>query len=156
MEIPLADNKIIRIHLKRRHIKVLLILNQALQVEKDGEIDEASWVWLTDKQIAEAYASDDPLAFPPNPSAITSYRSQINGLIKKALKKEKISSTQEPPRLFISERDVVELFTVLIKVVIKDKYDFTVSSLARTGQSFAFHFTIIVPRTLICLTFCLN
>ena len=106
LEIPLSNKRVIKVRLSRRHVKVLLILNKVLQVEDEEDTDKEDRGWLNDEQIAEAYTFGDRFAIPPGSKAITQYRSQVNGFIKKAMKQVKLTTTHKVPQIFLGERDV--------------------------------------------------
>jgi len=74
---------IFKVCIYRRHLKALLFLNRALA--QDEGLDEEFRGLRTNAEIAESYAENDPLGYIPSAQAIAAYRSQVHGLIKKAV-----------------------------------------------------------------------
>jgi len=110
LKLPLTDGSTITVQLEGRHVKVLLVLNDALKLDKD--LDEAARGWMDDKLIAEAYTRGDTYTLAPTPQAIAAYRAQINRLIREAT-----PQGFEMPRLFINKRCVgVRLIQKLVVI----------------------------------------
>ena len=99
LKLTLQDDLTIAVRLYGRHVRILLALNEALQLDKD--LDEAVRGWMTKEQLAEAYGCGDPLMLPPTPEAIAAYRSQINKLVR-----QETPVGLAPPGLFDSQRCV--------------------------------------------------
>lgn len=110
LELPLPDGSTISIQIEGRHVKVLLVLNDALKL--DQYLEEAARGWMDDKLIAEAYTRGNECALAPSPQAVAAYRAQINRLIREAT-----PQGYEPPKLFISKRYVgVRLIQKLVVI----------------------------------------
>lgn len=99
LKLPLNDGSTITVQLEGRHVKVLLVLNDALKLDQD--LEEAARGWMDDKLIAEAYTRGDKYTLAPTPQAIAAYRAQINRLIREAT-----PQGYETPTLFINKRCV--------------------------------------------------
>ena len=74
LKLALTDGSTITVQLEGRHVKVLLVLNDALKL--DQGLDEAARGWMDDKLIAEAYTRGDKYTLAPTPQAIDRMASQ--------------------------------------------------------------------------------
>lgn len=103
LELILANGLSVSVYLAGRHIKILLIYNEALKASKHLE-NEAARGWLTNEEVASLYVADNPKAIAPEPNVFTYYRSQIHGAIKN--KMSRWYPDQTAPRVFYSEKNI--------------------------------------------------
>lgn len=99
LKLPVVNGPTVTAELNGRHVRVLLVLDDALGADED--VAEGVRGWLNDEFIAEAYIRGDPFMFPPTPAAIAAYRAQINNRIREAT-----PPGYDPPKLVLSERCV--------------------------------------------------
>lgn len=97
LKFQLPDGQLVKVLLDGRQTKVLLALNDALQV--DGDLDEEIRGWMTDSQIAEAVARQDEHFIATSAQTVAAYRSQINRLIMDAT-----PPGHSPPVLLVTKR----------------------------------------------------
>lgn len=97
LKLPLPDGSEVTVWLHARFVKILLILNKAL--EMDADLDEQLRGYLNDRSLAEQCPLGDPHGYTPEPQTTRAYRAQINRCIR-----EQTPPGRPPPRLFHSER----------------------------------------------------
>ena len=97
LKFQLPDGQLVKVLLDGRQTKVLLALNDALQV--DGDLDEEIRGWMTDSQIAEAVARKDEHFIATSAQTVAAYRSQISRLIRDAT-----PPGHSPPVLLVTKR----------------------------------------------------
>lgn len=94
--LPLPDGSTRCVELEGRHVKVLLVLNDALKEdEQKPDLEEVGRGWRSDENIAEAYGEGEK-EYRPEPESIANYRSQIRDRIRRATPPE-----FDEPELFI-------------------------------------------------------
>jgi len=121
LKLMMPDGSEMTVRLKGRHIKVLLVLNDALQQDQHAITDEVARGWMTDELIAQAYTRNDPRVIPPTPKAIARYRAQINSLVRRAT-----PEGFHPPKLLLTERCVGVRLTqplIVVKLNAHRKFD---------------------------------
>ena len=97
-----ADGTILPVPLKARHVKLLIIHNNALIADRNLEYEPARG-WLTSEQIALIYDKEFPHNLVPGADVFTVYRSQINKAIKEEIPRYAI---REIPSIFCSEKNI--------------------------------------------------
>ena len=99
LKFQLPDGQLVKVLLDGRQTKVLLVLNDALQEDVDGDLDEEIRGWITDSQIAEAVARRDEFYIATSAQTIAAYRSQIKHRILDAT-----PPGYSPPTLLVTKR----------------------------------------------------
>jgi len=75
-------SEVIRVPVEKRHIRLLLAMNDALRTDKDVR-EEADRGWVRHAQIAELWPEND-LDYTPDIKSLRCYKSQICGRVRAA------------------------------------------------------------------------
>ena len=102
LELKLVNDSTIKIFLEKRYVQLLILSSDV--IKKDSSLDEQERGWLTNEKVVDMYQDIEPMTVPPEPAAISAYRSHINSKIRKA--SENKLPRSKPPILFISIRNL--------------------------------------------------